>query len=201
MANTIVFTGDSITDSGRRDPERSPLGSGYVALLAPELAAAGWQVVNTGISGNRARDVAARRHSDIDAHSPAAVSLLVGINDVWRRFDSDDPTSAEDFESAYREILGDPGIRAARWVLLEPFLIPVAPSQHEWAEDLDGKREVVCSLAAEYGAAFIPLHAEMNRDASDLGAAALTTDGVHLTPIGYERLAAHWRAYGASALA
>lgn len=33
------------------------------------------------------------------------ISILIGINDVWRRYDGNDPTSAQDFEDGYRQLL------------------------------------------------------------------------------------------------
>lgn len=192
MAPTIVFAGDSITDSGRRQPDSGPLGSGYVRLLAPVWQERGWTVVNAGIAGDRVRDLVARWHSDVERHEPAVISLLVGINDVWRRFDAGDPTSAADFARDYRTLLERPAGQDVRWVLGEPFLLPVTADQLAWADDLDAKREVVRAIAREFGAVLVPLHELFAEDAAEFGAAALTTDGVHLTARGYERLALHW---------
>lgn len=200
MSPTIVFAGDSITDAGHRETERSPLGSGYVALLAPELVARGWNVVNAGIAGDRVRDVSSRWHTEVEEASPDVVSLLVGINDVWRRFSDDDPTSAMDFESGYRSILDRQASSHVRWVLCEPFLMPLGDGQETWADDLDGKRAVVRTLAREYGATLVPLHELFTSDVAEFGVARLTTDGVHLTALGYERLATHWRALATDAL-
>lgn len=99
---TVVFFGDSITDAGRRqDPER--LGHGYVRLLAGELT--GTKVINAGIGGNRVVDLLARLDDDVLAHRPGLVSIMIGINDTWRRFDSNDPTSTEAYETGYRDLL------------------------------------------------------------------------------------------------
>jgi acyl-CoA thioesterase I len=90
---TVVFAGDSVTDCGRRtDPEG--LGDGYVRDLWNDLGPQRPQIVNVGISGNRAVDLRERWATDVLAHEPDLVSVLIGINDTWRRYDEDDPTAA-----------------------------------------------------------------------------------------------------------
>jgi acyl-CoA thioesterase I len=187
---TIVFAGDSVTDCGRRsDP--AGLGDGYVKNLSDAFGADRPRIVNAGISGHRAVDLAARWQTDVLAHEPVLVSILVGINDTWRRYDEDDPTSTESFERSYRELL-EP-VRSLQLVLIEPFLLAVKEEQHIWREDLDPKIDVVRSLAAEYGALLVPADVEFNRIASTVGATTLADDGVHPTAAGHELLADLWR--------
>ena len=81
-----------------------------------------------------------------------------------------------------------------RLILVEPFVVPVTEEQTTWHEDLDAKREVVASLATEFGAAFVPLHAIMTMAAKDEGASAIAADGVHPTPLGHELIAESWLA-------
>jgi acyl-CoA thioesterase-1 len=107
MSNTIVFIGDSLTDAGRREDVDGHLGHGYVRLVSKELAERGdaRAIINTGISGDRAVDLRARWEPDALAHEPDLLSIYVGINDTWRRYDSGDPTSAESFAVTYRALL------------------------------------------------------------------------------------------------
>ena len=188
---TVVFAGDSVTDCGRRtDP--SGLGDGYVRNLADDLGERRPTIVNVGISGNRAADLAARWSADVLAHDPSLVSILIGINDTWRRYDENDPTTAEDFEASYRSLL-DP--LSCPVVLMEPFLLPVKDGQEEWREDLDPKLEVVRKLAVEYGAILVPTDVELTKQAASVGAAALAGDGVHPSAAGHRALADLWRRY------
>ena len=91
----IVFAGDSITDMGSNKPVGEGLfnawGRSYVAnvgsllgCMYPELQL---RIVNMGISGNQVRDLAARWQNDVINLQPDWVSILIGINDVWRQFD------------------------------------------------------------------------------------------------------------------
>src|SRR5690349_1984671 len=90
----LVMIGDSITDCGRARPvgegPYEGLGAGYVALVdglinaaSPELRI---RVVNMGISGNTVRDLKARWKSDVLDLEPDWLSVMIGINDVWRHF-------------------------------------------------------------------------------------------------------------------
>lgn len=186
---TIVFAGDSVTDCGRRsDP--AGLGDGYVKNLSDAFGPDRPRIVNVGISGNRAKDLEARWQTDVVAHEPDLVSVLIGINDTWRRYDKNDPTSTESFERSYRTLLD--GIQA-QLVLVEPFLLAVKDEQDAWREDLDPKIEVVRRLAAEYGALLVPADVELNRQAATVGAVTLADDGVHPSTAGHQALADLWR--------
>jgi len=206
MTRPIVFIGDSITDAGRRD-DPDQLGHGYVRLVSEALAARGDDrpIVNTGISGDRAADLRARWERDALAHDPELLSVYVGVNDTWRRYDAGDPTPVEAFESTYRSLLAEAQDRLApRMILVEPFVLPVTAEQERWgAEDLDAKRAVVARLAAEFGAAFVPLQSLLLEAADQQGAgragrAALAADGVHPTALGSELIAGGWLAAGAT---
>ncbi|TDW17519.1 SGNH/GDSL hydrolase family protein [Kribbella kalugense] len=188
---TVVFAGDSVTDCGRRtDPDG--LGDGYVRKVYDDLGERRPTIVNAGISGHRAADLAARWSADVLAHDPSLVSILIGINDTWRRYDENDPTTAESFEASYRSMLDALNCPV---VLMEPFLLPVKDGQDEWREDLDPKLEVVRKLAVEYGAILVPTDVELTKQAASVGAATLAGDGVHPSAAGHRALADLWRRY------
>ena len=184
---TVLFVGDSVTDCGRRE-DPTGLGNGYVRAVVDSGALQGFRVLNRGISGDRVRDLRARWSDDVVAEQPDVVSILVGVNDTWRRYDSDDPTSAEEFERDYRAIL-EALPATTRLVLVEPFLLPVTETQAAWREDLDPKIAVVRRLAAERSAVLVDadVHLTAAGDAADLA-----DDGVHPTPRGHAELAELW---------
>ena len=198
---TILFFGDSITDAGRRtDPEQ--LGEGYVRLIAEHFAdeRPDLRVVNRGIGGNRTGDLIARLDEDCIDERPDVVSIMIGINDVWRRYDDDDATSAEQFETNLRTILT--GIREhtdAAVVILEPFLLPVT-DKLRFREDLDPKIEIERRLADEFGATFVPLDAALAAAAQPNGPESIAGDGIHPTPEGHGVVAETWLAATADLL-
>ncbi|GAA1807899.1 hypothetical protein GCM10009682_32140 [Luedemannella flava] len=106
---TVLFIGDSITDAGRDRANPDDLGHGY-ALIAAALFGArhpghGVRFGNRGIGGDRVRDLRKRWTEDCITLRPDVVSVMIGVNDTWRGFDSGDVTSTEDYENDYREIL------------------------------------------------------------------------------------------------
>ena len=150
----ILFTGDSITDCGRSDEH--PFGlNGYVVMTAARLqahfATARLHLFNRGISGNRALDLLGRLDADLIELRPTVVSIMVGINDTWRRYDSNDPTPTADYEAQLRSILTR--IRRelqSRVVLIEPFVLPVPADRAAWREDLNPRIDAVRRLAVEF---------------------------------------------------
>lgn len=187
----LVFVGDSITDAGRDRSHAASLGHGYVKLIAEALGDQ-VEVVNVGIGGDRAVDLERRWSDDVEAAAPDVLTVYVGVNDTWRRFDRDDPTSAEDFEATLQRLLATEVARRARLILVEPFVLPVRDEQEGWLDDLAEKRAVVARLAEEHGAAFVPLHAVLTEAARTEGASALAPDGVHPSDAGARRIADAW---------
>src|SRR5471030_2265481 len=128
--DTILFTGDSITDCGRVREDARHLGSGYAAWTAAHLqarlAAPQLKIFNRGNGGNRMCDLLQRFDTDMLALKPTVVSILIGINDTWRRYDSNNATEAKAYERDYRALLEKIARQLkARVVLLEPFLLHV----------------------------------------------------------------------------
>lgn len=194
---TALFTGDSITDAGRRTDPSSHLGAGYVRRIA-ELAAASdepLRVVNTGVGGDRTADLLARFDTDIAEPRPAILTILVGINDMWRRYDAGTPTSVEEFRKNYARILerASDELDLSTLVLMEPFLVPVDDEQLRWHdEDLNEKIAATREFAAEYDAILIPLNDIFTEHASRDCAASVIDDGVHPSAGGHELIAQLW---------
>ncbi|MBO0811140.1 MAG: hypothetical protein J2P23_03745 [Microlunatus sp.] len=118
---------------------------------------------------------------------------MIGINDTWRRFDSGDPTSTEAYEQSCRDLLDKITAAGAEVILLEPFVLPVTDEQATaWRADLQPRIDAVHRLGAEYGAPVVPLDAELNKLAGELGSAALAGDGVHPTDRGHAEIARLW---------
>lgn len=190
-----VFIGDSITDAGRTWSSDNPLGDGYVRELDRRFTTAGLPVatLNTGIGGHRVDDLRRRWTADALDLRPTLLSVLVGVNDTWRRYDSDDPTSVESYTADYDAILAEVDRDVtATIVLIEPFLVPISDEQREWREDLDPKIEAVRALAAQRDAILVPADVELNRAAVAHGPEAIAFDGVHPTELGHRLLAQLW---------
>lgn len=195
--DTILFQGDSVTDCGRAYGENN-LGFGYVALITSALQAnypeMNFTVYNRGVSGNRVADLQARWQEDCIALRPDVLSILIGINDTWRRFDQNDETTAEQFGAGYRDILtraraANPDLRI---LMLEPFVLLYPEDRKGWREDLNGKILAARELAAEFGARYIPLDGIFAAKAALRPAPFWAGDGVHPTLEGAGVIASAW---------
>ena len=200
---TVLFQGDSITDAGRDYADDGSLGYGYALMVAGLYGATHpcrkVHFINRGISGHRVVDLADRWQRDTIDLRPSLVSIMIGINDCWRRYDSNDPTSVESFEEGYRDLLRQIQSQlGSRIVLIEPFLLPVSPDMWRWREDLDPKICAVRRLAAEFGTVLVPADALFAAAMTTTGPAYWARDGVHPTAAGHALLAREWlRAVGA----
>ncbi|WP_026486508.1 SGNH/GDSL hydrolase family protein [Caldanaerobius polysaccharolyticus] len=193
----VLFQGDSVTDVGRNRDDGNDLGFGYPMFVASWFSAmypdVNVRFINRGVSGNRVRDLKSRWRQDCLDLKPDWVSILIGINDCWRRYDSNDPTSVEAFEADYRYILDQVKEELdAKIIILEPFVLPTSEDRVQWREDLDPKIQAVRKLAREYGALLIPLDGIMAQACTRRQPAFWAADGVHPTPAGHALIAQAW---------
>lgn len=188
----LVFAGDSVTDCGRREGAGAGMGDGYVRALAEGVLLAGTAVVNRGVGGDRVEDLARRWDADVVAESPHAVSVMIGINDTWRRYDSGQETDQATFLARYRALLERLAPDTVL-VLMEPFLLPVNTEQQAWRQDLDPKIAAVRRLAKEFGAVLVCTDEILNAMvAAGTPPEDLALDGVHPTPLGHAVIADAW---------
>jgi lysophospholipase L1-like esterase len=198
----VLFQGDSITDADRARSSDG-MGFGYASLVASWFAALyperKVQFINRGISGNRVKDLLARWQADCLNLKPTWLSIGIGINDTWRRLDSNEPTSTEVFERQYRSLLEQTRKSlTVRLILIEPFVLPVSSGQLEWRIDLDPKIHVIRKLAREFDALYLPMDGLFAQAAARRELSFWAADGVHPTQAGHALIAQNWlRSVGA----
>ncbi len=196
----ILFQGDSITDAGRDYSDYHELGQGYPKYAA-ELIRDRFddpkngtiEFINLGISGHRTRDLRARWQKDCIDLQPDIVSIMIGINDTWRAFDSNDPTPVEEFGDNYRYLLSE--IKAhtnAKILLLEPYVLPDVPAKDAWRADLDPKIQAVRRLAREFADAYIPTDGLFAAACVQQEPSHWSGDGVHPNENGSRFIAAYY---------
>jgi len=192
----VLFQGDSVTDCGRDRDDNASLGDGYASIVSnmfqslfPDFKI---RFINKGVSGDRIKDLINRYESDIKRINPDFISILIGINDTWRRYDSNDPISAEEFEKNYRFLLEEikTDLPNCRIMIMEPFLMNSLPDRIKWREDLDPKIQVVRKLAKEYATVYLPLDGIFAKaDVEEYDCKEMAEDGVHPTNIGHSIIA------------
>jgi len=193
---TILFQGDSITDAGRNREDPANLGTGYALMAAGMVQAAfpGYDLkfINRGISGNRAADLKARWQEDCLDLKPDWVSVLIGINDTWRRYDQNNPTSTEAYAENYRTILSQCKDAGIRIIMCEPFLLPTPADREVWREDLDPKIDSARKLAREFADVYVPFDGMFSQAAIEQKMSYWLPDGVHPSPAGHALMAEAW---------
>ena len=199
----ILFYGDSITDAGRNKDSKashnSLYGFGYVMQVLGRLyekSPVDYEVINTGISGNRIVDLYARAKIDLWNHQPDLISILIGINDIWHEVERQNGVEPDRFERVYRMLIEDTKARVpgAKILLCEPFALVGAATEEHWAEfsEVAKYAEIVKKLAKDFDLYFLPLQAKLDEAAAKYGNATFLYDGVHPSVQGATLIANEW---------
>ena len=191
----IVFAGDSVTDMGSKNPVGEGLfdnvGKSYVRILENMLATyypeVYLRVTNSGISGNTSRDLLARWERDVLELNPDYVSICIGINDVWRQFDSPAMISAqvmpEEYEENLRKMLDSLKGRVKGVFLLTPYYME--PCREDWMRARMEDYVAIChKLAEEYGAVLVDLQATFDEYFKYRHSSYIAWDRIHPNQIG-----------------
>jgi len=191
--DTLLFIGDSITDTGRDRPvgARNGLGDGYVRLVNSLLGAnhpeTPIRVLNTGISGNRVTDLDARWQTDVIDLKPDWLSIMIGINDVWRQFDcvaDKGQVDIELYEKLLRKLIEQTQPSLKGLVLMTPFYLEANVNDPLRAK-MDEYSAVVKKLADEYGAIFVDIQAAFDAYLAKAPTQSLCSDRVHPNQTGH----------------
>ncbi len=192
----VLFQGDSITDCGRDREDITSLSEGYPGVVAKLYNTLfpdnGVIFINKGISGNRTKELLERYDRDFKAIKPDFISILIGINDTWRRYDSSDPTGTEEFEKNYRTLLAKikADLPGCKIMLIEPYVLNSLPDRAAWREDLGPKIQVTRKLAKEYADYYLPLDGIFAKaEVEQYTCKQIAEDGVHPSAIGHSIIA------------
>ena len=196
----LLMIGDSITDCERAQPVGEglfgALGKGYVGLVDGLLQATLPQqrvrVVNMGTSGNTVRDLATRWHTDVLDQQPDWLSIMIGINDVWRQFDSPLQTEIhvpiDEYRTTLTRLVATTRPRLQGLVLMTPFFIEPNHADPMRAQ-MDRYGTVMREVAAAHDAVLVDTQAAFDRVLAALHPMTLAWDRVHPTLTGHTVLA------------
>lgn len=192
----LVFIGDSISDYERARPVgeglSEGLGNSYVRLVDAFLRTTYPQscvrIVNMGISGNTTRDLLERWKTDVLDLKPDWLAILIGINDVWRQFDSPLMTEiqidAHEYEQNLRSLItqAEPGLRGL--ILMTPYMMETNRADPMRAR-MDEFGAIVKKLAQETGAVLVDLQAAFDEYLQYHHSMSVAWDRIHPDLLGH----------------
>ena len=197
---TLLMIGDSVTDCGRARPIGEGLGdacgNGYPALVRALLDSCyperNIRVINMGTSGDTVRDLGARWQADVLDLRPDWITIMIGINDVWRQFDS--PTTPHlavppgEYEATLSELVAAAKALPAGVVVMTPyFMEPLRADKMRARMDEYGAAAV--RVAAAHNARLVDTQALFDRLFEDCYTARISWDRVHPNLAGHMLLA------------
>ena len=202
--NTLLFQGDSITDSGREKTKELPnnpksFGSGYAFLAASELLQElpekQLTIYNRGISGNKVYQLADRWEKDCLGLKPDVLSILIGINDYWHMRNEKYDGTVEIYEKDFRALLNRtkkalPGLKL---VICEPFAVTGTSAVDEsWMEPVSAYQRAAKKMAGEFDAIWVPFQKVFDEAVKHAPPTYWTGDGVHPSMAGAQLMAEAW---------
>jgi len=191
----IAFLGDSITQGGARNQ------MGYCRLVIDGLKQHGVaaEMIPAGISGHKSNQMLARLQKDVIDKKPDWMTLSCGVNDVWH---GKRGVLLPEYKNNIRTIVERAQGAGIKVMILTSTMIHENPNSGE-NERLKPYNLFLGKLAAEKGCLFTDLHGRMSAEVAKAKGKVvgnlLTTDGVHMNPLGNIMMASGvLRAFGMS---
>lgn len=191
----FLLQGDSITDFQRMEPPISAqwhmLGRGYPqyveALLDSRYPERHIRVINRGVGGDTSSMLRKRWQADTLDLNPDWVSILIGINDIWRQFDLPLEPELHVYPDDYRQNLENiiettlPKVKGL--ILMAPFYME--PRRNDAMRQMtELYAGIVKDLARKYNVLFVDLQTEFDRYFQHYNSNAVSWDRVHPNHIG-----------------
>jgi len=192
----LVMIGDSVTDCQRSKPVGEglfdALGKGYVSMVDAMIHASHPEyeirIVNMGLSGNNVRDLKTRWQNDVLNQEPDWVSVMIGVNDVWRQFDTPLQTQWQVPLDEYEKTLADlvkqtkPSVKGL--VMMTPYIME--PNRKDaMRATMDKYSAVVRKLARKHGAIFVDIQGAFDTVLRHRHPMSLAWDRIHPNTTGH----------------
>lgn len=186
----VVMIGDSVTDCGRIYESQpggwGSFGDGYVSYvdgflntLHPDKRI---MIANKGINGNTVLDLAKRWDKDVLSLKPTWVTVMIGVNDVWRQFDGQlmniETVDIDLFRKTYEELIIETKPYVKGMLLISPIMIE-ANDNHPMKNMLIKYANVAKELAIKYDLIYVDVQNKIDSFLSELNEFILCSDRVH----------------------
>lgn len=163
----ILFDGDSITDCYRTHnilpndlyANEGELGVGYPMLVSSLLKLnreENYLVNNVGVAGDRICDLLDRIDKVVE-FKPDYYVLMIGINDLWRMFETKKMVLNEDFENNYRKVLSTVKNcnNNVKFIIQTITYTQCENSEPIFVKEVEEKNVIIKKLANEFNAELI----------------------------------------------
>lgn len=131
----VIFFGDSITELGVKKDRYT----GYIlkmdSMLKEQKKNDQYELIGSGISGNKVYDLYLRLEEDVLSKNPDVVVIYVGVNDVWHKTLLGTGTDPDKFEKFYLAILKKLKEKNIKAILCTP---AVVGEKTDMSNQLDG---------------------------------------------------------------
>ncbi len=191
----IVFAGDSVTNMGSANPVGEGLfdnvGRGYVRVVENMLAVnypeIKIRVTNSGINGHTSRDLLERFDRDVTSLNPEWVSICIGINDVWRQFDSpamvDKHVYPDEYKSNVESMILKVKDKVKGIFILSPYIIENNKAD-AMRKRMDEYGAICKDLAEKHGCVFVDFQKMYEDYCSFRHPSYIAWDRIHPNQIG-----------------
>lgn len=197
----VIFFGDSITRLGVERDKRS--GTGYIikldSMLMVEKKSDQYELVGSGIDGNKIYDLYLRLEEDVLAKNPDVVVIYVGVNDIWHKTLLGTGTDPDKFEKFYQAIINKLKAKNKKVVLCTPAVIGERTdntNQHDG--DLNRYSNIIRDLVKKNNLQLVDLRKDImdklkQDNPENKEKEVLTYDRVHMNDTGNQFLADEMR--------
>ena len=197
----VIFFGDSITELGAKSEKYV----GYIlrmdSMLKVEKKDNQYELIGSGISGNKVYDLYLRLEDDVLNKNPDVVVIYIGVNDVWHKALRQTGTDPDKFEKFYQAIINKLKAKKIKIILCTPAVIGEKTDFTNPQDiDLNAYSGIIRGVAQKNSLALVDLrqnfldyNKQNNKDNKESG--ILTTDRVHLNASGNQMVADEmWKA-------
>jgi lysophospholipase L1-like esterase len=188
----VVFFGDSITEAAVKP-------GGYIVTLDSMIAAQGkageYELIGSGIGGNKIYDLYLRMEDDVLAKNPDVVVIYIGVNDVWHKRTFGTGTDPDKFEKFYQAIINKLKAKNIKVILCTPAVIG---EKTDFSNQLDGDlneySSIIRNIASKNNLPLVDLRKafldyNLKNNTQNKSKDILTNDGVHLNAKGNQFVA------------
>ena len=189
----FLFQGDSITDAGRNYSDDAAMGRGYPTITAAQLGLkypGRFEFIMRGISGNRVVDLYQRIKADFINLKPDALSILIGVNDVWHELAWQNGVDAKKYERVYGWLVDElqEALPQLKIILLEPFTLPGSANEQYYDQfryETELRAAAAKRVAESHSLPFVKLMEKFDKAAAESSPELWLSDGVHPTAAGH----------------